>query len=151
MALAGAWKLNKLVALYDDNGISIDGQVAPWFIDDTPKRFEACGWNVIRAVDGHDADAVSAAIAAKNSADKPTLICCKTAIGKGSPNRANTAKAHGEPLGAEEIKLTAEALGWNHAPFVIPKDVYAAWMPRPPASPLSRPERPVRRLQGRLP
>jgi transketolase len=128
VALAGAWKLNKLVALYDDNGISIDGQVTPWFIDDTPKRFEACGWNVIRAVDGHDADAVSAAIAAaKNSADKPTLICCKTHIGKGSPNRANTAKAHGEPLGAEEIKLTREALGWNHAPFVIPKDVYAAW------------------------
>jgi transketolase len=128
VALAGAWKLNKLVALYDDNGISIDGQVAPWFIDDTPKRFEACGWNVIRAVDGHSADAVDKAIAAaKNSADKPTLICCKTSIGKGSPNRANTAKAHGEPLGAEEIKLTREALGWSHAPFVIPKDVYAAW------------------------
>ncbi|PKO29864.1 MAG: transketolase [Betaproteobacteria bacterium HGW-Betaproteobacteria-9] len=128
IALAGAWKLNKLVALYDDNGISIDGQVAPWFIDDTPKRFEACGWNVIRAVDGHDADAVDKAIgAAKNSADKPTLICCKTSIGKGSPNRANTAKAHGEPLGAEEIKLTREALGWPHAPFAIPKDVYAAW------------------------
>ena len=128
VALAGAWKLNKLVALYDDNGISIDGQVAPWFIDDTPKRFEACGWNVIRAVDGHDADAVSKAIAdAKNSADKPTLICCKTAIGKGSPNRANTAKAHGEPLGAEEIQLTREALGWSHEPFKIPKDVYAAW------------------------
>ena len=128
VALAGAWKLNKLVALYDDNGISIDGQVAPWFIDDTPKRFEACGWNVIRAVDGHSADAVDKAIAAaKNSADKPTLICCKTHIGQGSPNRANTAKAHGEPLGAEEIKLTREALGWHHAPFVIPKDVYAAW------------------------
>ena len=128
VALAGAWKLNKLVALYDDNGISIDGQVAPWFIDDTPKRFEACGWNVIRAVDGHSADAVDKAIAAaKNSADKPTLICCKTHIGQGSPNRANTAKAHGEPLGAEEIKLTRDALGWHHAPFVIPKDVYAAW------------------------
>ncbi|WP_247597048.1 transketolase [Hydrogenophaga sp. PAMC20947] len=128
VALAGAWKLNKLIALYDDNGISIDGQVAPWFIDDTPKRFEACGWNVIRAVDGHDADAVDKAIAfAKNCADKPTLICCKTAIGQGSPNRANTAKAHGEPLGAEEIQLTREALGWPHAPFKIPKDVYAAW------------------------
>ena len=128
VGLAGAWKLNKLVALYDDNGISIDGQVAPWFIDDTPKRFEACGWNVIRAVDGHDVDAVDRAIAAaKNSADKPTLICCKTAIGKGSPNRANTAKAHGEPLGAEEIQLTREALGWNYPPFVIPKDVYVAW------------------------
>jgi transketolase len=128
VALAGAWKLNKLVALYDDNGISIDGQVAPWFIDDTPRRFEACGWNVIRAVDGHNADAVDAAIAtAKNSADKPTLIVCKTAIGKGSPNRANTAKAHGEPLGGEEIQLTREAIGWAHAPFVIPKEVYAAW------------------------
>ncbi|MFC7410985.1 transketolase [Hydrogenophaga atypica] len=128
VALAGAWKLNKLVALYDDNGISIDGQVAPWFIDNTPQRFEACGWNVIRDVDGHNADAVDAAIAAaKQSADKPTLICCKTSIGKGSPNRANTAKAHGEPLGAEEIKLTREALGWTHEPFVIPKDVYAAW------------------------
>jgi transketolase len=128
VALAGAWKLNKLVALYDDNGISIDGQVAPWFIDDTPKRFEACGWNVIRAVDGHDAEAIAKAVAdAKNSADKPTLICCKTAIGKGSPNRANTAKAHGEPLGAEEIKLTREVLGWSHEPFKIPKDVYAAW------------------------
>lgn len=127
-ALAGAWKLGKLIALYDDNGISIDGQVAPWFIDDTPQRFEAYGWNVIRAVDGHNADAVDAAIAqAKASADKPTLICCKTSIGKGSPNRANTAKAHGEPLGAEEIALTRKALGWEHGPFVIPKDVYAAW------------------------
>jgi transketolase len=128
IALAGAWKLGKLIALYDDNGISIDGQVTPWFIDDTPKRFEACGWNVIRAVDGHDADAVDAAIAqAKLSTTQPTLICCKTHIGKGSPNRANTAKAHGEPLGAEEIKLTRAALGWTHEPFVIPKDVYAAW------------------------
>jgi transketolase len=127
-ALAGAWRLNKLVALYDDNGISIDGQVTPWFIDNTPQRFEAYGWNVISGVDGHDADAVDAAItAAKQSTDKPTLICCKTSIGKGSPNRANTAKAHGEPLGAEEIKLTREALGWSHAPFVIPKPVYAAW------------------------
>ena len=127
-ALAGAWKLGKLIALYDDNGISIDGKVAPWFIDDTAQRFTAYGWNVIDAVDGHDAAAVSAAIAsAKTSTDKPTLIVCKTAIGKGSPNRANTAKAHGEPLGAEEIKLTREALGWPHAPFVIPKDVYAAW------------------------
>ncbi|WP_342131159.1 transketolase [Hydrogenophaga sp. OTU3427] len=127
-ALAGAWKLNKLVALYDDNGISIDGQVTPWFIDNTPQRFEAYGWNVIRDVDGHDTDAVDAAIrSAKASTDKPTLICCKTSIGKGSPNRANTAKAHGEPLGAEEIKLTREALGWTHEPFVIPKPVYAAW------------------------
>ncbi len=127
-ALAGAWKLNKLVALYDDNGISIDGQVAPWFIDNTAQRFAAYGWNVIGAVNGNDAAAVSKAIAdAKNSSERPTLIICKTAIGFGSPNRANTAKAHGEPLGAEEIKLTREALGWNHAPFEIPADIYAAW------------------------
>ena len=127
-ALAGAWKLNKLVALYDDNGISIDGQVAPWFIDNTAQRFEAYGWNVIGPIDGHDVDAVDAAIAAaKKSSDKPTLVISKTHIGKGSPNRANTAKAHGEPLGAEEIKLTREALGWSHEPFQIPADVYAAW------------------------
>ena len=127
-SLAGAWKLNKLVALYDDNGISIDGQVAPWFADNTPARFKAYGWQVIGPVDGHDAAAVSQAIAsAKLSADKPTLIFCKTHIGKGSPNRANTAKAHGEPLGAEEIALTRAALGWPHAPFEIPKEVYAAW------------------------
>ncbi len=128
VALAGAWKLNKLIALYDDNGISIDGQVAPWFIDDTPKRFEACGWNVIDMVDGHDVDDVDGAIArAKMSKDKPTLIVCKTSIGKGSPNRANTAKAHGEPLGGDEIKLTREAIGWTHDAFVIPDEVYADW------------------------
>ncbi len=127
-ALAGAWKLNKLVALYDDNGISIDGQVAPWFIDNTAQRFEAYGWHVIGPIDGHDVDAVDAAIRqAKKSSDKPTLIISKTHIGKGSPNRANTAKAHGEPLGAEEIKLTREALGWPHEPFVLPAEVYAAW------------------------
>ncbi|MFI5443674.1 transketolase [Polaromonas sp. UC242_47] len=127
-ALAGAWKLNKLIALYDDNGISIDGQVAPWFVDNTPLRFAAYGWNVIGPIDGHDVDAVSRAIAdAKNSADKPTLIVCKTHIGQGSPNRANTAKAHGEPLGAEEIKLTREALGWPYAPFEIPQESYEAW------------------------
>jgi transketolase len=128
VALAGAWKLNKLVALYDDNGISIDGPVAPWFVDSTPLRFVACGWNVIGPIDGHDAEVVARAIAeAKTSSERPTLIVCKTHIGKGSPNRANTAKAHGEPLGADEIKLTREALGWNHPPFVIPKDIYAAW------------------------
>ena len=127
-ALAGAWKLNKLIAVYDDNGISIDGQVAPWFADDTAKRFAAYGWNVIGPVDGHDIDVVDAAIAqAKQSTDKPTLVIAKTHIGKGSPNRANTAKAHGEPLGAEEIKLTREALGWSSEPFVIPAEVYAAW------------------------
>jgi transketolase len=127
-ALAGAWKLNKLIALYDDNGISIDGQVTPWFGDDTAKRFAAYGWNVIGPVNGHDVDAVDAAIAkAKKSADKPSLIICKTSIGKGSPNRAGTAKAHGEPLGADEIKLTREALGWTGEPFVIPADIQAAW------------------------
>ena len=127
-ALAGAWKLNKLIALYDDNGISIDGQVTPWFIDNTAQRFAAYGWNVIGPVDGHDAAAVSRAIAqARQSADQPTLIVCKTSIGKGSPNRANSAKAHGEPLGADEIRLTREALGWTHGPFEIPAEVYADW------------------------
>ncbi len=128
VSLAGAWKLNKLIALYDDNGISIDGQVTPWFIDNTALRFAACGWNVVGPVDGHNAAAVSQAITeAKTSADKPTLVICKTHIGKGSPNRANTSKAHGEPLGAEEIKLTRESIGWNHPPFTIPKEVYADW------------------------
>ena len=127
-ALAGAWKLNKLIALYDDNGISIDGHVAPWFVDNTAQRFMAYGWNVIGPIDGQDAGVVSRAIAdAKNSVERPTLIICKTAIGFGSPHRVNTAKAHGEPLGAEEITLTREALGWPYAPFVIPKDVYADW------------------------
>ena len=127
-ALAGAWKLSKLIALYDDNGISIDGPVAPWFIDNTALRFVSYGWNVLGPIDGHDAELVARTIAqAKQSSDMPTLIICKTAIGKGSPNRANTAKAHGEPLGAEEIKLSREALGWPHAPFVIPKEIYASW------------------------
>jgi transketolase len=127
-ALAGAWKLNKLIALYDSNGISIDGQVAPWFVDNTALRFVAYGWNVLGPIDGHDAELVAHTIVeAKKSTERPTLIICKTAIGQGSPNRANTAKAHGEPLGAEEIKLTREALNWPHAPFVIPKPVYAAW------------------------
>jgi len=127
-ALAGAWKLNKLVALYDDNGISIDGKVQPWYIDDVPKRFTAYGWNVIGPIDGHDVDAVDAALkAARASATKPTMIVCRTVIGKGSPNRSGTAKAHGEALGAEEIKLTREALGWTSEPFVIPEAAYAAW------------------------
>ncbi len=129
ISLAGAWRLGKLIALYDDNGISIDGQVTPWFIDNSAQRFAACGWNVIGPIDGHDASAVSAAIAqAKAQQDnRPHLIICKTHIGKGSPNRANTAKAHGEPLGAEEIALTRAALGWKGAPFEIPKSVYADW------------------------
>jgi transketolase len=127
-ALAGAWRLNKLVAIYDDNGISIDGQVAPWFIDDVAARFIAYGWNVIDKVDGHDIELVDAAIEeALKSTNAPTLIVCKTVIGKGSPNRAGTAKAHGEALGADEIVLTRKALGWDHAPFEVPADIYAAW------------------------
>ncbi|MCP5264386.1 MAG: transketolase [Burkholderiaceae bacterium] len=127
-ALAGAWKLNKLVALYDDNGISIDGQVAPWFVDNTALRFVAYGWNVVGPIEGHDTAAVSKAIAeARTQNERPTLIMCKTRIGQGSPNRANTAKAHGEPLGAEEIALVREQLGWSEPPFVVPQDIYAAW------------------------
>jgi transketolase len=131
-ALAGAWKLDKLVAVYDDNGISIDGQVAPWFIDDTPARFKAYGWNVIGPIDGHDVEAVDRAIAdarrsAGNGSTGPTLIVAKTHIGKGSPNRANTAKAHGEPLGADEIALTRTALGWEHGPFELPQAAYDEW------------------------
>jgi transketolase len=128
VALAGAWKLNKLVMLYDDNGISIDGAVSPWYVDDAGARFAACGWNVIGPLDGHDVDAVDAAIGqARGSATKPTLIVCKTTIGKGSPNRAGTAKAHGEALGAAEIALTRTALGWTHEPFVIPEAAYTGW------------------------
>ena len=131
-ALAGAWKLDKLIAIYDDNGISIDGQVTPWFIDDTPARFRAYGWNVIGPVDGHDVEAVDRAIAgarrsASNGSAGPTLIVAKTHIGKGSPNRANTAKAHGEPLGADEIVLTRTALGWSHEAFQLPQAVYDEW------------------------
>jgi transketolase len=127
-ALAGAWQLNKLVALYDDNGISIDGQVQPWYVDNVAQRFESYGWNVIGPVDGHDVDTVGAALhAATASATKPTLVICKTTIGKGSPNRAGTSKVHGESLGTEEVKLTREALGWTHEPFVIPEAAYTAW------------------------
>jgi transketolase len=127
-ALAGAWKLGKLIAVYDDNGISIDGQVTPWFVDDTPARFKAYGWNVIGPIDGHDVAAIDRALAdARRGVDKPTLIVAKTHIGKGSPNRANTAKAHGEALGPEEVKLTRESMGWPHEPFLVPKDVYVDW------------------------
>jgi transketolase len=131
-ALAGAWKLSKLIAVYDDNGISIDGQVTPWFIDDTPARFKAYGWNVIGPIDGHDVNAVDRAVAdarrnAGHATHGPTLIVAKTQIGKGSPNRANTAKAHGEALGPEEVKLTREAIGWPHEPFTVPSEVYAEW------------------------
>ncbi len=127
-ALAAAWRLNKLVALYDDNGFSIDGNVQGWFVDDTPARFRAYGWNVIGPIDGHDVAVVSQAIEqAKKSTHAPTLIVCRTTIGKGSPSRAGTAKAHGEPLGADEIRHTREAIGWPHAPFEIPADIAARW------------------------
>ena len=130
-SLAGAWKLNKLIALYDDNGISIDGAVHGWFVDDTAARFRAYGWAVIDAIDGHDVVAVGQAIAqARTSADKPTLIVCRTTIGKGSPARAGTARAHGEPLGTEEIQHTREALDWPHAPFEIPAAIAARWNAR---------------------
>ncbi|WP_186116816.1 transketolase [Burkholderia gladioli] len=126
-SLAGTLKLNKLIALYDDNGISIDGDVVNWFHDDTPKRFEAYGWNVIPGVNGHDVDAVDAAIAKAKQSDRPTLICCKTVIGKGAATKAGGHDVHGAALGAEEIAKTRAALGWNWEPFVIPQEVYAAW------------------------
>lgn len=131
-SLAGVWGLNKLIAIYDDNGISIDGPVKEWLADDTRGRFEAYGWNVIGPVDGHDVDAMDKAIAAaKESTDKPTLIIAKTVIGKGSPNRAGTSKVHGEALGDEEIAATREAIGWNYPPFVVPQEVYDAMNARP--------------------
>ena len=127
-SLAGTLGLGKLVAFWDDNGISIDGEVEGWFADDTAKRFEAYGWHVIRSVDGHDAAAINAAIEeAKAETAKPTLICCKTIIGFGSPNKAGSHDCHGAPLGAEEIKAAREFLGWNHGPFEIPADIYAEW------------------------
>ena len=127
-SLAGTLGLGKLVAFWDDNGISIDGEVEGWFSDDTPKRFEAYGWQVITEVDGHDAEQVAAAIEqAKAETAKPTLICCKTTIGFGSPNKEGTESCHGAPLGEDEIKLTREALGWTHGAFEIPEDVYAGW------------------------
>src|SRR5712675_329440 len=127
-SLAGALALGKLIALYDDNKISIDGEVKDWFRDDTPKRFEAYGWHVISNVDGHDVESVDRAIrAAKAVADKPSLICCKTVIGKGAPTRAGTAKAHGEALGAEEVAATRAAIGWRYPPFEIPRAIYDGW------------------------
>ncbi|WP_298194180.1 transketolase [Metallibacterium sp.] len=128
ISLAGVWQLDKLVALYDDNGISIDGAVTGWFGDDTPARFRACGWRVIGPIDGHDLAALDAAIAsAKQPSGKPTLIVCRTTIGAGAPTRGGTAKAHGEPLGADEIAATRQALGWNHPPFEIPAEIRAQW------------------------
>ncbi|HGH6008527.1 TPA: transketolase [Vibrio cholerae] len=127
-SLAGTLGLGKLIAFWDDNGISIDGHVEGWFSDDTPKRFEAYGWHVIPAVDGHDADAINAAIeAAKAETSRPTLICTKTIIGFGSPNKAGSHDCHGAPLGNDEIKAAREFLGWEHAPFEIPADICAAW------------------------
>jgi transketolase len=126
-SFAGTLGLNKLVVLYDDNGISIDGKVEGWFTDDTPKRFESYGWNVIPGVDGHDVNAVDAAIQKAKTSDKPTLICCKTVIGKGSPNLAGTDKVHGAALGEKEVAAVREALGWSHSAFELPGEVYEAW------------------------
>nr|WP_294972749.1 transketolase [uncultured Pseudomonas sp.] len=126
-SLAGTLHLNKLVAFYDDNGISIDGEVEGWFTDDTPKRFEAYGWQVIRNVDGHDADEIKTAIETARKSDAPTLICCKTVIGFGSPNKQGKEECHGAPLGNDEIAATRAALGWNHGPFEVPAEIYAEW------------------------
>ncbi len=127
-SLAGTLGLNKLIAFYDDNGISIDGEVEGWFSDDTPKRFEAYGWNVIPTIDGHDGEAIKAAIEqARSETARPTLICCKTVIGCGSPNKQGKSSSHGAPLGDDEIKLTRERIGWPHEAFVIPEDISSAW------------------------
>lgn len=127
-SLAGTLGLGKLIAFYDDNGISIDGHVEGWFTDDTPKRFEAYGWHVVRDVDGHNAEAVRKAILeARAVNDKPSMICCKTVIGYGAPNLCGSHDCHGAPLGDEEIKATRENLGWKHEPFVIPNEIYAGW------------------------
>ncbi len=127
-SLAGTLGLSKLVAFWDDNGISIDGEVTGWFTDNTPARFEAYGWQVIRGVDGHDPDEIRTAIeTARNESSKPTLICCKTVIGFGSPNKQGTEATHGAPLGAEEIAATREALGWAYPPFEVPDEIYSGW------------------------
>lgn len=167
-SLAGTWGLGKLIVFYDDNNISIDGEVSGWFSDDTPARFRAYGWQVLEAVDGHDAEAIDRAIqAAKANTDQPTLICCKTVIGFGSPNKQGTAATHGAPLGDEEIAKAREELNWPHAPFEIPEEIKqgwdarttgaqaeAAWQTRFDAYCEAEPERAtelVRRLEGRLP
>ena len=126
-SLAGTLKLGKLIAFYDDNGISIDGEVEDWFSDDTPARFASYNWHVIPDIDGHDSVAVNAAIEAAKASEKPTLICCKTTIGFGSPNKGGKEDCHGAPLGEDEIALTREQLGWQHGPFEIPDEYYAEW------------------------
>jgi transketolase len=127
-SLAGTLGLGKLIAIYDDNGISIDGHVQAWFTDDTPKRFQAYGWHVVGNVDGHSFEAVHAAMEqAKAVGDRPSLICCKTVIGKGAPNKADSHDAHGSPLGEKEVAATRENIGWRHPPFEIPADVYEGW------------------------
>ena len=126
-SLAGTLGLGKLIAVWDDNGISIDGEVEGWFTDDTPKRFEAYGWNVIRGVDGHDPAAIKTAIEQAETSNKPTLICAKTVIGFGAPNKQGKESCHGAPLGKDEIAAARAQLGWNHAPFEIPQDIYAGW------------------------
>ncbi len=167
-ALAGTFKLGKLIAFWDDNGISIDGEVEGWFTEDTAKRFEAYGWHVIRDVDGHNPDAIKSAIEeARSTTDKPSLICCKTIIGYGSPNKQGKEECHGAPLGDDEIALAREVLGWPHPPFVIPKEIYDGWDAREKGAKWEQEwqdklaaykaelpdlaEELVRRLEGRLP
>ncbi len=167
-ALAGTFKLGKLIAFWDDNGISIDGEVEGWFTEDIAKRFEAYGWHVVRDVDGHNPDAIKAAIEeARSTTDKPSLICCKTIIGYGSPNKQGKEECHGAPLGDDEIALAREVLGWPHPPFVIPKEIYDGWDAREKGAKWEQEwqdklaaykaelpdlaEELVRRLEGRLP
>ena len=127
-ALAGTWGLGKLIAFWDDNGISIDGHIEGWYTDDTAKRFESYGWHAIRDVDGHNPDAIEKAIQeAKKITDKPTMICCKTIIGKGSPNKSGSHDCHGAALGEDEVALVRKEIGWDHPPFVIPQDIYDGW------------------------
>ena len=152
-SLAGTLGLGKLIALYDDNGISIDGHVQAWFTDDTPKRFQAYGWHVIPDVDGHSFDAVhDALLAARAVSDRPSLICCKTVIGKGAPNKADSHDAHGSPLGEKEVAATRENIGWKYPPFEIPADVYEGWDARVKGAGLEKAvEQPLCRVCARVP
>ena len=152
-SLAGTWKLGKLVAVYDDNGISIDGHVEGWFTDDTPARFEAYGWRVIRGIDGHDSDAVDAALTTAIASDgRPTLLCCRTIIGHGAPNKEGTHDVHGAPLGAAEIAAARKAIGWEYPPFEIPAEIYAQWNAQGAGpAPRGRVAGAVRRLRCGLP